>query len=175
MRGARRALAPLTAVALGTLLAAPAAAQIGPGPRMPDRGRTWSPVVGARAGWNYRDQAPSAGAFLRLPVPVRYGLALTASGEAVFHDGLTDGQGFLDLTVDPARGLYLGGGLAALNTVFGEETGRATRFGWSFVGGLRAGGIGPVDVAVEFRWVRVDDMEPNFIGLTVGYAPFGRP
>ena len=156
---------------LGILLAAlllpsPALAQFGPlgGP-----GRRWSPAVGVRAGWAWKDDAPSLGGVVIVPVPLfPKRPTLTAGGDFLFQNGLTEKEGTLDVTIDLTPGLFFGGSAAMMNTIFPGETLRATRSGYGIVGGLR-GRAGPLNTMIEARKLWIDNRKPSLIMLTFAY------
>lgn len=168
VRSARWLSLLIALLAFGTL-ATPVAAQRR-GPILEPAGSGWRPAVGFRAGLDYRNSDPSIGALVRLPIPVgRVGLAVTPSGDLVFHDGLTDRQGMVDLSAR-LLGLEFGGGPVALNSVYEGDTERETRIGYTFAVGLRSG-RGPVQTSLELRWVEVDEFDPRFVMLAVTYTP----
>ena len=134
-------------------------------------GVTWRPSLGVRGGLDYRNQSPSVGALLRLPVP-RLPAAVTPGGDLVFQDGLTERQLTVDVTVN-LGGLHLGGGPVALNSVFADDGGRQTKVGYTLLAGLR-GQAGRLGTELAFRWVSVDSLRSRFIMLAFTWTP-GRP
>ncbi len=156
-------------LALVLVTASPAAAQLGPPVGFPGaRGGGWSPVAVVRAGWSLRDSSPSLGGSLRLPIPLPLRPAIAGGGDFVFQDGLTERQAMVDVTLGLTGGIYAGGGPAWLNSVFENETTRATRLGYTLVAGV-GGRAGPVSTELQFRWLRVDGLGPNFLTLGVTY------
>lgn len=170
MRAAGLALV-LTGVALASAaFTTPLAAQVRP-PILQEAGSSWVPSIGVRAGWDYRNSVPSIGALVRFPLPIpSLPLALTTGGDLVFYDQLTDRQGTADVTYQMRGGPYLGGGVAALNSIFEDDAPRETRWGYTFLTGVR-GQAGPLDMHVELRWIRIDVLRPNFVMLLFTYAP----
>lgn len=134
----------------------------------PPDGFTWRPSLGVRAGFDYRNQAPSVGALLHLPVP---GLpaTVTPGGDLVFQDGLTERQVTVDVTVD-IGGIQLGGGPVALNSVFTDDGERESKAGYTFLAALR-GQAGRLGTELEFRWVRVAELDSRFIMLAFTWTP----
>ena len=155
-------------VALALSLAPGLGAQTLEGPGLQPAGLVWRPSLGIRAGLDYRNQAPSVGALLRLPVP---GLpaAVTPGGDLVFQDGLTERQATVDVTVS-ILGIEVGGGPVALSSVFTDGGERETKVGYAFLAGLR-GRAGRFGTELEFRWVRVDELGPRFIMLAFTWTP----
>ncbi len=150
--------------------ATPLAAQVRP-PILQEAGSRWVPSIGVRAGWDYRNSVPSIGALVRFPVPIpSLPLALTAGGDLVFYDRLTERQGTVDITYQMRGGLYLGGGTTALNSIYPDESERETKWGSTFLAGFR-GQAGPLDMHLEFRWIRIDVLRPRFMMLALTYTP----
>jgi hypothetical protein len=171
----RAAVAPLALVVLALGLApASARAQLLPGFGGAQRGGGLSPVAAARLGWSIRDSSPSAGVQLRLPLPIpALRPAVTVGGDVVFQTGLEEVQGTADLTLGMFAPLYAGGGPALLNSIFGDAADRETKLGFTLVGGIGGGRVGPLLTQLEFRWLRVDELSPRFFMLTLGYPLFG--
>ncbi len=165
MRSGGRVLA---AVAGLLLAAAPAAAQrvpAGPAPA----------TLEGRFLWDYQSNTPALGALLRFPLFGARG-DLTAGGEAVFRHGLTELQAHADALVDLGT-LTVGGGPVLLNSVFDPDQPRESRWGYSFVVGLRqlprpGESIG---VSLDVRWIYVGDLKPRFFGIGVGIPLFDMP
>jgi len=133
--------------------------------------------VGARVGWITKDQSPSLGAFLRVPIPLlAWEPAVVVTGDAVFQEnGLIEHQATIDLTAEVLKGLYTGGGPAVLNTFFEEEVvNRETKIGYTLVGGIK-GRVGLLASRLEARWVRVDARKLRFFMLGLSYPILGRP
>jgi hypothetical protein len=153
----------------------PLAAQLPRGPVLQEGGRRWLPALGIRGGYDYRNADPSVGALVRFPIPIPVvPLAITPGADLVFHDGLNDRQGTVDLTAN-LFGISVGGGPIWLNTVFDDlqdvELNRETRQGWTVLAGLRSRG-GRFGTDVEFRWVLVDGIEqPRYIMLALTWNP----
>lgn len=156
---------------LGLLLAllpGRAAAQFG----MPGRGVIgWSPQIGGRGGWLFKDDSPSLGAVLVLPVPVPIlAPALTAGADVIFQDGLRERLATLDLTVNVIPGLFAGGGPALMDTYFGNATEREKKAGFSLVAGLGSGGgRSRVSTQIEIRKLFVDTRKPTTVVLQITY------
>jgi hypothetical protein len=157
------------ALALGALAPAAARAQFIPGP-VNQGGPTRAVIVGPRLGWSIRDSSPALGGQLRVPFPIaRVRPAITVGGDVVFQSGLREFQGTADATFGFFAPLYVGGGAAVLNSVFDDGNERATKLGFSVVGGIGGGRVGPFLTQIEFRYLKVDELSPRFITLTLGY------
>ena len=136
----------------------------------------FNPVVGLRLGWSIRDSAPSAGAQLRLALPVPIVRpAIAVGGDVLFQSGLRELQGTADLTTGLIAPLYVGGGAAVMNTVFEDELERRTEVGYSLLAGVGGGRTGVLTTSFEFRWVKVADRSVRLLMLTLGYPLRGRP
>lgn len=169
----RRRATAFGAIALGFLAAAPpAAAQFGGagGPRVQN-----AFAVGARGGYDFKSDAPLLGLFTRTSLLSR--VALQATGDLTFLDGLTERQAGVDLLVRlGSQGLFVGGGPVWRSSIFPDEDGftqvgaeRETKVGWSIVGVI--GGLpgrGRFLSAVEFRYTVVDELEPQVLSLQFG-------
>ena len=167
--------------AAATLLLAAVVA--GPGPLEaqpgPGESRGGPPAVAeARLAWDYRSEAPGLGAAFRLPVLGARG-DLVAGGEAVFRDGLTELQGHVDaLAAFGGRSaLVAGAGPVVLRSVFVENGPEESRWGWTALVGLRQlpDAERRVGLALELRWVFVDELEPSFLTLGVSLPLFAMP
>ena len=168
------ALATVLAPGLAPSLAPGLAAQVQGGPLRGPAGPGWRPSVGARLGLDDRNQAPSIGALLRLPIPIPgVRLAAVPGGDLVFHDGLTERQGMVDLTVD-VFGITVGGGPVALSSVFGEDEPNQTKVGYTILAGLQRS-TGRLGTNLEFRWIWVEELRPRFIMLGITYTPGAPP
>lgn len=133
-------------------------------------GRGWTPIVAARLGWSIRDAAPAVGVQLRIPLPIPVlRPSLTAGGDLVFQQGLRERQGFADATLGMFAPLYVGGGAVALNSVFSDSAERQTKLGFSLVANVRGGRMGPLTSEIEFRWMKVGELSPRFLTLSLGY------
>jgi hypothetical protein len=165
-----------TALALAALCGAlppSLAGQAPTGPILSDGAPGWLPSVGVRAGLDQRSSDPAVGALVRLPIPVSFlRPAITPGADLVFHDGLTDRQATVDVTID-LFGISVGGGPVWLNSVYHDEENvalpRETRQGYSLLAGLRSGGR--FGTSIELRWLFVDDLEPRFITLAFTFTP----
>ena len=175
MRATKRTWLALALAALCGALPPPLAAQTPGGPILIQQGgRSWLPSVGVRVGLDVRNSDPTVGALLRLPVPIPFVRpAITPGADLVFHDGLTDRQAMVDVTID-LFGISVGGGPVWLNSVFDDvqdgELPRETKQGYTLLAGLR-GGVGTFGTTLEFRWLFVDELEPRFITLGLTYTP----
>ena len=140
----------------------------------------WSPVsIGLYVGYDNQPSGEVAGAQMRIPVlPSGTGELLSGSN-ITFLNQLKEYQFNLEAvynTGTTAGGLYLGGGLAWRNTMFGSEltAGRRTVRGYSIVGGLKAGGIAgtPFSPQLEVRWTFLKEtaLNPRVISLGVNVA-----
>ena len=166
----------LLAAAAATLLApGTVRAQLRPGPGgFGQGGRGWTPIVGPRLGWSIRDSSPSLGARLRVPLPIPIiRPSIAAGGDLVFQSGLHEWQGTGDITLGVFAPLYFGGGPAVLNSVFEDAPGRQTKTGYTVVGGVRRGRTGPLLMELEFRWIRVAELQPRFLMISFGYPLLG--
>jgi hypothetical protein len=160
----------LVVLALAALTPVGARAQFAPGVGSPVRG----PIVGARLGWSIRDSSPSAGAQLRVPLPIPLlRPAVSIGGDVIFQSGLRELQGTADLTLGLFPPLYVGGGPAVMNTIFDDSFDRLTKTGFTLVAGVGGGRLGPLLTQFEFRWVRVGGLSPRYLTLTLGYPLLG--
>jgi hypothetical protein len=170
----RRTLA-LGAVILLALALLPerAAAQLGGVPGFGGGGPSWSPFVGVRGGWAIKDESPSLGAYLELPIPIPLlRPTLAAGGDLLFQEGLRERLATLDLTVHVQSSLYAGGGPAVMDTYFGASTTREREVGFTLVAGIR-GRVGRLSNNLEIRTVRVDSRKPTLIMFGLSYPLFG--
>ena len=140
----------------------------------------WSPVsIGLYVGYDNQPSGEVAGAQMRIPVLPSGTVELLSGGNITFLNQLKEYQFNLEAvynTGTTAGGLYLGGGLAWRNTMFGSEltAGRRTVRGYSIVGGLKAGGIAgtPFSPQLEVRWTFLKEtaLNPRVISLGVNVA-----
>ena len=117
---------------------------------------------GVRGGYDFDDEAGSAGAQLRIPLarPIH----LAPSGDVYFGDARTDWQLNADLVVRPALlgGLYAGVGGALVRRDFDDTDERDTKAGYNLLVGLRSGRIAGTNVRpfAEARWTDAGDYSP---------------
>lgn len=154
-----------------TMLVAPLSGQLGSRP--PSGGDAF--IVGPRGGYDFQNDAPLLGAFLRSATFGRVFVQGTA--DLTFLNGLTDRQAGADVLVRLGRGgVLLGGGPVWRSSVFPGDDGfiplgaeRETRVGYSFVGIL--GGLpgrGRYITSIEFRYTVVDEIKPQVLSLQIG-------
>lgn len=132
----------------------------------------------ARGGFDFQFQSLVLGGLARATFDLPLKPTVQATGDLTFFDGLTDRGGGFDALVEVVPGISIGGGPYWRNTVFVQEPladpepgtdRRQTRLGWSAV--LQLGGIGGVGnrvTGLEFRWVELDDYNPQMLTLQFG-------
>ena len=132
-----------------------------------DAGPWMGAMVGAHAGVDYLFDGFVAGGQAIFLVDPWGRLALIPNAELEFRRGLRDWQANADAAVMPARGIFVGGGLAWRNTIFEEELGRETKQGYSaFVGYREPPSPGQFAPQIELRWSFIDRLRPRT--LTIG-------
>jgi hypothetical protein len=124
--------------------------------------RRVTPVeFGVRGGYDFDEEAGSAGAQLRIPLARE--IHLVPSGDVFFADSRTEWQLNADLTFRPdgLGGLYGGVGAAFVNRDF-EPGSQDTRVGYNLLVGLSGGWFGGTTVQpfVEARWTDVEEYSP---------------
>jgi hypothetical protein len=137
--------------------------------------RRFSPLVAGRAGWMLKDQSPSLGAELIIPIPLPLlrGPTITVSADGLFQNGLTEREAMADLTFNVFPGLFAGGGPAVMNTYFEDSpNARDTRNGFTLVAGTR-GRAGVVTTTLQVRKMWVDSRKPTILMLSIGYPLLG--
>lgn len=141
-----------------------------------DRSRTWVVVTersqsrwestqfGVRGGYDFQEDAGSAGAQLRVPLAPQ--LLLVPSADVFFGDGPSDWQLNGDLMIRPEdlAGLYGGVGVALLSRDDPADPAedRETRVGFNLFAGLESGRVRGTSLRpfVEARWTGVEDYFP---------------
>lgn len=161
---------PLAAWALVGLLvvgAAPLQGQF-PGSRGPGAREANAFVVGARGGYDFGNDGPVLGAFVRSSLAWR--LSAQARGDFIFLDGLTEREAGADLLVRISPGFHVGGGVVIRNSIYALQGGeRENRTGGSvaaFLGGLP--GAGRVVTGIELRLTQVGDFDSQILTFQVG-------
>lgn len=163
-----------SAVALLGLTALPLQAQFRGGDQGFQRpGAQRTLVAGARAGFDFQGDAPVVGGFARTSVVSRF--AVQGSAEATFLDGLTERQFGGDLLYTVGPGLSVGGGpvwrYSAYDVTPGSAGVQETRVGYSLaliLGG--SSGPGRVITGLEFRYTKVDELDPQTLSIQLGFA-----
>ncbi|HYJ79597.1 MAG TPA: hypothetical protein VEW03_08365, partial [Longimicrobiaceae bacterium] len=129
-----------------------------------DRRRGWDagPVeFGVRGGFDFEDEAGTAGAQFRIPV-VRQ-LMLSPSADVFFDGSDSEWQINADLLVRPEAlaGVYFGAGAAFLNRDFELLDDAETEVGYNLIVGLDGGRFGGTILRpfVEGRWTQVDEFD----------------
>ena len=139
-------------------------------------------TIGAKGGWDSNANAEVLGAQLRLPLLRNGTLELMPTADVTFATGLKEYQYAVEALLirgDRRGGLYLGGGLAFRNTIYGPDPTlpRETRLGYSVVVGSKFGGAsGGFGVQIEVRWVFVRDtpIDPQVVSFGVNVPLTGR-
>jgi hypothetical protein len=134
--------------------------------------RGFSPQIGVRAGWLFKDQSPSIGAVLIVPIPIPLlRPTLVGGADAIFQDGLRERLLTADLQINALPGLFVGGGPAVMNTYFDTSITRETKTGFSAVVGVRARG-GRMSNSLELRKIRVGSRHPTVLFFSLSYPIF---
>ena len=143
----------------------------------------WSPVsIGLYVGYDNQPSGEVAGAQMRIPVLPSGTVELISGANITFLNQLKEYQFNLEAvytTGATAGGLYVGGGLAWRNTMFGSDltAGRRTVRGYSIVTGLKTGGIAgtPFSPQLEIRWTFLKEtaLNPRVISLGVNVPLWG--
>jgi hypothetical protein len=168
-RSVTAALGRVLLLAACAAFPATASAQLGP----PGGGivRGWSPMIAARGGWMLKDQSPSLGAELVVPIPIPLlrGLTVAVSADGLFQNGLVERQAMADATINVFPGLFAGGGPAVMDTYFEDSPNlRDTRNGFTLVAGTRSR-MGAVTTTLQARKMWVDSRKPTILMLSIGY------
>jgi hypothetical protein len=165
-------------LAVSLLAAAPARGQQ-PGGEDPG---PWPPVsAGVRFGYDQSANGEVLGAQLRIPVLRSGALEVVPSGDVTFLSRLRE----YGLNVDAVHvrggsrgGLFLGGGFALRNSIFGVDPGeeRSNELGFGAVVGLKTGAAGGIGTQVEFRWIFLPgaDYDPRAVTLGLNFPLWGR-
>jgi len=140
-------------------------------------GSSWPlPSVGAHFGYDQAASGEVVGVQIRVPVLRGGQIELMPSASVTFVTRLREYQYNVDAVwVSGGRegGLYLGGGLALRNSIFGSDptSPRETLAGFQGVAGLKAGGGGTLVTQVEFRWVFLSEAsyDPRSFSLGVNF------
>ncbi|MEX2468018.1 MAG: hypothetical protein WD995_13995 [Gemmatimonadota bacterium] len=142
----------------------------------------WSPVsVGIRFGYDQSANGEVAGAQIRVPVLPSGRVELIPSADVIFLSGLREYGFNLDAVFMPGGrqgGLYLGGGFALRNSIFGLEPTeeRSNETGFGAVVGMKTGAPAGLAIQVEFRWIFLPgiDFDPRVVTLGLNYPLWGR-
>lgn len=174
---ARRALLP-SATLLAVCLLAPAPVHA----QQPGVEGTWPPIsIGARFGYDQSANGEVVGAQLRIPVLRSGAVEVVPNGDITFLSRLRE----YGLNVDVVYvrggslgGIYLGGGFAMRNSIFGIDPGedRSNELGYGAVLGLKTGTGRGIGTQVEFRWSFLPgvDYDPRAVTLGVNIPLWGR-
>lgn len=137
----------------------------------------WSPIaVGVYVGYDNQPSGEVAGAQIRIPVLPSGTVELISGANITFLNRLKEYQFNLEAaytTGASTGGLYLGGGLAWRNTMFGSDltSGRQTARGYSLVAGAKLGGIAGTRVSpqLEIRWTFLKEtvLNPRVISFGI--------
>jgi len=135
---------------------------------------SWPPAVaGLRFGYDQGANGEVVGAQLRVPVLRSGHVEVVPNADVTFLTRLREYGFNLDavyVTGGLQGGVYLGGGLAVRNSVFGvsEDEGRRNEAGFGAVIGARTGAPGRIGTQVEFRWIFLSGADFNPRAATVG-------
>ena len=152
-------------------------------PGEPAGGATsWPAVsVGPRIGYDQGSGGEMVGLHVHVPVVRSAHVELMPSADVTFLTALREYQLNLEavyVTSGRRGGLYLGGGLAFRNSIYGSDRSapRSTEQGYSAVVGVRAMGAAPFGVQLEARWtfLDVDVRDPRSISIGVNFPLWGR-
>ncbi len=151
------------------------------GPRQPAAAAWPSITIGVKAGYDNNANGEVLGAQLRIPL-IRTGIVeLMPTADVTFLTRLKEYQYAVEalyLLSGRSGGLYVGGGLAFRNTIFGTNPNlpRETRRGYSVVVGTKFGGGGSIGAQVEIRWVFIDQspIDPQVVTFGVNLPLTGR-
>jgi len=137
----------------------------------------WSPIsVGIYIGYDNQPSGEVVGAQIRVPVLPNGTVKIMSDANITFLNRLNEYQFNLEAaytTGASTGGLYLGGGLAWRNTMFGSDltAGRRTAQGYSVVAGAQLGGIAgtPLSPQLEVRWTFLKEtvLNPRVIGFGI--------
>ena len=152
------------------------------GPQQPASAAWPSITIGAKGGWDNNANAEVLGGQLRLPLLRNGSLELMPTADVTFATGLKEYQYAVEalfLQGDRRGGLYLGGGLAFRNTIYGADASlpRETRQGYSVVVGSKFGiASGGLGVQLELRWVFIRDtpIDPQVVSFGINFPLTGR-
>ena len=151
------------------------------GPRQPAAASWPSITIGMKAGYDNSAKAEVLGAQLRIPLLRNGTLELMPTADVTFPSGLKESQYAVEalyLLSGRRGGLYVGGGLAFRNTIYGAEPNlpRETRQGYSVVVGTQFGGAGSFGAQLEIRWVFIERsaIDPRVVTFGVNIPLTGR-
>jgi hypothetical protein len=151
------------------------------------RGRQQAPTtpwpavsVGPRFGYDNNANGEVLGAQLHIPLLRSARVELMPNGDITFVSRLKEYQFNLEAVVMPGGsrgGVYLGGGLAFRNSVFGSTptAPRETKQGYSIVAGIRSSSGGFLTSQLEVRWIFLSDspFNPKLITFGVNFPLWG--
>lgn len=129
--------------------------------------------AGLRFGYDQSARGEVAGAQLRIPVLRNGRVELVPNADVTFLSRLKEYGVNVDavyVTGGARGGLYLGGGVAFRNSVFGPDPqgARETDTGFGIVLGAKAGGPSGIGTQLEFRWIFLPDRDYEPRAITVG-------
>lgn len=141
-----------------------------------------APVAGLRFGYDQTARGEVVGAQIRVPVLRSGRIEVVPNADITFLTRLREYGYNVDAVFVPGGtqgGIYLGGGLALRNSVFGLPGGdsdRGTEAGFGAVVGARTGSPGRIGTQIEFRWIFLSgvDHEPRAVTLGVNFPLWGR-
>ena len=179
MRGHRLGIA--TATTFAFLAGIPTHAQAQLGRRGAAESTGWPPVeVGARVGYDQKQQQEVVGALLRVPVLRSRRIILMPNADVTFLRGFKEYQVNFEAVYaqgGPEAGLYAGGGAGFRSTIVpsgpGEpESGRERLRTYSVVVGVSFGRVGRVNPMIEVRrlFARRLPVDPQQFNFGVAFA-----
>jgi hypothetical protein len=132
------------------------------GPQQPAAAPWPSITIGVKAGYDSNTNAEVLGAQIRIPLLRSGTVELIPHTDVTFATALKEYQYAVDavyLLSGRRGGLYVGGGLAFRNTIYGSDpkVPRKTSQGYSVVVGTKFGGGGGLGAQLELRWVFISE------------------
>jgi len=132
------------------------------GPQQPAAAPWPSITIGVKAGYDSKTNAEVLGAQIRIPLLRSGTVELIPHTDVTFATALKEYQYAVDavyLLSGRRGGLYVGGGLAFRNTIYGSDpkVPRKTSQGYSVVVGTKFGGGGGLGAQLELRWVFISE------------------
>ena len=177
----RRLSSEWLAIALLTFLTPLATEAQRRGSQQPAAASWPSITIGVKAGYDNSAKAEVLGAQVRIPLLRNGAVELMPTADVTFPTGLNEYQYAVEalyLLSGRRGGLYVGGGLAFRNTIFGADPNlpRETRQGYSVVLGSKFGGGGSFGAQLEIRWVFIEQspIDPQVITFGVNIPLTGR-
>lgn len=143
---------------------------------------SWPAIsIGPRIGYDQGSSGEMVGLQVHVPVIRSAHVELMPNADVTFLTALREYQLNLEavyVTGGRLGGLYLGGGVAFRNSIYGSDpaTPRSTERGWSAVVGVRATGAAVFGIQLEARWtfLDVDVRDPRTISLGINFPLWGR-